>query len=60
LTLYDTIRAELAAGYQDMSLRKYADAGQHVLAARAAMTKLLEVGDRLAAEHIGIPFWPRP
>ncbi len=60
LTLYDTIRAELAAGYQDMSLRKYADAGQHVLAARAAMTKLLEVGDRLAAEHIGIPFWPSP
>lgn len=58
LALYATIRAELTVGYQDMSLRKFADAGQHVLAARAAMTKLLEVGDRLAAGHIGIPFWP--
>ena len=60
VVLYDTIRAELATGYRDMSLRKFADAGQHVLAARAAMAKLLDVADQLAAKGIGIPFWPSP
>ena len=58
LDLFDTILAELNTAYQDMSLRKYAEAGQHVLQARAAMAKLLDVGDRLAAAGIGIPFWP--
>jgi hypothetical protein len=60
LALFNTILAELSAGYRDMSLRKYAGAGQHIPAARAAMAKLLEVADRLAAAGIGMPFWPSP
>jgi ferritin-like protein len=60
LALFNTILGELNTAYQDMSLRNYAEAGQHVLQARAAMAKLLDAGDRLAAAGIGIPFWPPP
>jgi hypothetical protein len=57
LDLYKTIIAELSLAYRDMSLRMYADGGQHILSARSAMATLLDVGDRLAADGIGIPFF---
>src|SRR5262245_1658965 len=60
LDLFNTILGELDLGYRNMSQRKYTQAGQHVRNAREAMDKLLDVGDRLAAAKIGIPFWPPP
>ncbi|MBV8409487.1 MAG: hypothetical protein JOY64_17805 [Alphaproteobacteria bacterium] len=57
LALYGKIRDELSVAYQRMSSQNYPEAGALVLSARAAMAELLEVGDKLAARGIGIPFW---
>lgn len=57
LELYRNILKDLEGAYGNLSTHGYAAAGHGVGSARAAMTKLLTVGDGLAAKGIGIPFW---
>jgi hypothetical protein len=60
LRAYETIQRNLADGYAAMAANDFAAGGAALVAARNAMTTLLEEGENLAAAGIGIPFWPTP
>jgi hypothetical protein len=54
---YQAILAGLSAAYAAMAVGDFANGGKAIVDARQAMTKLLDEGERLAAQNIGIPFW---
>ncbi len=56
LRLFRTIIDNLEIAYARSAGRKYAQSSPYVGRARAAMDKLLVIGEELAAEGIGIPF----
>jgi hypothetical protein len=57
LTLFAEIKALLKAAYRAASEGRSDDAAKRVETAREKMTKLHEVGEELARQGIGIPFW---
>ncbi|MBV9460485.1 MAG: hypothetical protein JO141_23670 [Bradyrhizobium sp.] len=57
LAIYQDILRDLGAGYQDYSRDKMTDGAPFVNKARLKMNDLLNAGEDLAANGIGIPFW---
>ena len=57
LDAYETIRANLSRAYADDAQNHVAASAPFILAAREAMNTLLKVGEELAADGVGIPFW---
>jgi hypothetical protein len=57
LTAYRDITAKLSQAYSLLAHSDFADAGRLIAEARAAMNALLDEGELLAQQGIGIPFW---
>lgn len=57
LQAYRTIVSSLSDGYATMAANDFITAGRAIAQARTAMTTLLDEGERLAGQAIGIPFW---
>jgi hypothetical protein len=57
LDLFDRIVANLKAAYADEAQGAHDRSSPHITAARDEMNRLLDVGEKLAAGGIGIPFW---
>ena len=58
LAAFDTIVTNLKVAYARLSLGQFAEAAQSLADARNAMNRLVDEGERLAADGVGIPFWP--
>jgi hypothetical protein len=59
LKIYNEIKSDLGTGYQDYAKSKFAEGAPFVNTARMKMNDLLEIGEKLAAAGVGIPFWPQ-
>jgi hypothetical protein len=57
LELLEQLLDHLRVAYGDEAQGAHDRSSPHITAARAAMNRLLEVGEALAANGIGIPFW---
>jgi hypothetical protein len=57
LTAYRDITAKLSRAYSMLARGAFADAGRLIAEARVAMNTLLDEGERLATQGVGIPFW---
>jgi hypothetical protein len=57
LAAYGEITAKLSQAYALLAGGRFADAGPLIAGARVAMNTLLEEGECLAKQGIGIPFW---
>jgi hypothetical protein len=57
LAAYGEITAKLSQAYLLLRHGVFADAGRLIAEARAAMNTLLDEGERLAQQGVGIPFW---
>lgn len=61
LELYqEIILPGLAKAYANFSVQQFREGGRQTKQAREAMTRLNEMGDELARQGIGIPFWSDP
>jgi hypothetical protein len=58
LACYQTIRDDLGRAYRDLAAGQFAASAPQVDAARTTMHELLGIADALAAQGIGVPFWP--
>jgi hypothetical protein len=59
LAIYQEILRALGAGYEAYGRGGLTEGAPLVNAARLKMNELLQVGEKLAAGGIGIPFWPQ-
>jgi len=59
LAIYQDILRDLGKGYADYARGGMTEGAPLVNAARLKMNELLQVGEKLAADGIGIPFWPQ-
>jgi hypothetical protein len=57
LDLFEQILRNLRIAYSDEAQGAHDRSSPHITAARNEMNRLLEVGEKLAAGGIGIPFW---
>jgi Ferritin-like len=57
LTAYRDITAKLSRAYSLLAQGDFANAGRLIADSRAAMNTLLDEGERLAKQAVGIPFW---
>jgi Ferritin-like len=55
---FDAIVNNLTVAYTRLSVGHFGQAAQSLADARNAMNRLVEEGERLAADGVGIPFWP--